>query len=361
VSATPQRPPAPRWAPTILVACLCLALEGIVDALMRHEAGLSGDERFYQRMAVHPSGPHNFPYAYRVAVPWLVHVLPFSTVVSFTALALLAGAAAGGAMYALLRHFDVPAGVAIGLAVGFALAPNLIVVLVRHGRSVDDAIALVITLGTLFIVRRRRLALAVTLVIGAGVHESCLFLIPFAYAVWAERPLDRAALRDTALVAMAPLAVYVVLRSSIAAAGSQFIPGYSGPFLQARWNIIRQGLSGSDLGQQLRRLALAYGPLWLVAPVALRDSSFARRGLVLVILCLASMSYAFGWGRIIFFAAPVFYVAAGQAVANRRRLALVTVAAVLAFDVAYAVYLQVHGVQYGINATIGPSTRVPVY
>jgi hypothetical protein len=345
----------------LLVGGLCLAVEGIADALLRHEAGLSGDERFYERMADHPGGPHNFPYAYRVALPWLVHALPFSSVVSFTALALLAGAAAGAAMYVLLRHFDVPGAAAVGLAVGFALAPNLLVVLIRHGRSVDDAILLVVTLGTLFIVRRQRAALAVTLLVGAGVHESCLFLIPFAYAVWAERPFDGAAVRDTALAAVPALAVYVVLRTSIDAVGAGYIPGYSGPFLQARWNIIREGLSGSDLGQQLRRLALAYGPIWLVAPLALRASSFARRGLVLVGVCVLSMTYAFGWGRIIFFAAPVFYVATGQVISGRRRLALATVLAVLAFDAAYAVYLQAHGVEHGINSTIGPSTRVPAY
>jgi hypothetical protein len=209
----------------VLVAGLCLAIEGIVDTLLRHAAGLSGDERFYERMAVHPGGPHNFPYAYRVALPWLVHALPFSSVVSFTALALLTGAAAGGAMYALLRQFDVPGAAAAGLAVGFALAPNLLVVLVRHGRSVDDAILLVITLGTLFIVRRQRLALAATLLVGAGVHESCLFLIPFAYAVWAERPFDAAAARDTALVGTPALAVYLVLRTSIDAVGAGSIPG----------------------------------------------------------------------------------------------------------------------------------------
>jgi hypothetical protein len=57
----------------------------------------------------------------------------------------------------------------------------------------------------------------------------------------------------------------------------------------------------------------------------------------------------------------VFYVATGQVIAGRRRLMVATVVAVLAFDVAYAVYLQVHGVRYGINSTIGPSTRVPVF
>ena len=43
-----------------------------------------------------------FPYAFRVAVPWLVYVLPFSHVVSFTLLAWLAIAASAAVLYELL-------------------------------------------------------------------------------------------------------------------------------------------------------------------------------------------------------------------------------------------------------------------
>ncbi len=350
------RPPSP-W----VVALLCLLVVGLVDALLRHERGISGDERFYERMAAHPGGPHNFPYAYRLAVPWLVHVLPFSHVVSFTAISLLAVAASGGAMYALLRNFDIRWALATGLAVGFVLSPPLLVTLLRHGRSVDPAAVLVITLGCLFIVRRQRVALAITLLVGATVHESCLFLIPLAYAVWAERLIDLAALRDLALVATAPIVLYVVIRTSVDAVARQYIPGYSGDFIHARWEIIRTGLSGSDLGMELRRLALTYGPLWVIAPMALRDVRFVRRGLVLVLLCLGAMTFAFGWGRIIFFAAPVFYVGAASVVNHRRRLASFTVAALLAMDIGYAVYMQAYGVQHGIDTTVHTSRNVPVY
>ena len=110
-------------------------------------------------MASHPGGPHNFPYAYRVGVPWLVHVLPFSHVTSFTLVAWLAIAASGAALYALLGEFDIADRLSIALAVGFVLSPPLLVVLIRHGRSIDPASILVMMLGTLFIVRRQKLAL----------------------------------------------------------------------------------------------------------------------------------------------------------------------------------------------------------
>ena len=41
----------------------------------------------YERMAQHPFEAHTFVFAYRVAVPWLVHVLPFGHTVSFSAIA----------------------------------------------------------------------------------------------------------------------------------------------------------------------------------------------------------------------------------------------------------------------------------
>ena len=100
-----------------------------------------------------------------------------------------------------------------------------------------------ITVGTLFIVRRQRLALIGALLVGTTIRETCLSLIPFAYAVWAERPLDYQALRDLALVAAAPLLLYLLIRTQIDAVGRGYIPGYSGPFVKAR---LDEGLSAAD-------------------------------------------------------------------------------------------------------------------
>jgi hypothetical protein len=340
--------------PAYVVGVMCLAIAGLVDLLIRHERGLTGDEPFYAKMATHPGRAHSFPYAYRVAVPWLVHVLPFSQTASFQLLALLAIGAAGAALYALMRDFRIESWLAAALAVGFAISPNLLVVLIRHGRSIDPATTLVMVLGTLFIVRRQRFALAVTIVIGVAVKETSLFLIPFAYAVWACRPLDRRAARDVAVVAAAPVAAYIILRIGVSAIGSQYTPGYGGPFLKARLDVFRQVFTSGEL----RRAAYAFGPLWLVAPFALRELSFARRGLVLVGLCVAAMTVSYDAGRIIFLAAPVFYVAASWVINHRHRLAIVTVAALFAVDLGYAIYMQDYGVQHGIDSTRPSSITV---
>lgn len=339
----------------LLVGVLCLAVAGLADLVMRHETGATGDEPFYIRMATHPGGSHSFPYAYRVGVPWLVHMLPFSQAFSFQLQALLCIAACGAAMYVLLRDFGTAPRLGVALAVALTISPNLLITVLRHGRSIDPAVTLVMVLGTLFIVRRNLLALTVTVLVGVAIKETSLFLLPFAYAVWARSPVDRFALRDTVLVALAPVAGYLALHAFITAVGSQYVPGYSGPFISARLHVLRQVFTGTEV----RRLAYAFGPLWLVAPFALKNLSFARRGLVLVALCAAAMTVSYDAGRVIFLAAPVFYVASAWVIGGRRRLAVITVAALFALDVGYAVYMQAYGVQHGIDST--PASAIRVY
>jgi hypothetical protein len=106
-------------------------------------------------------------------------------------------------------------------------------------------------------------------------------------------------------------------------------------------------------------MVIVYGPLWVAAAFALRHMRFARRGLVLFALCVASMTFAIDWGRMVFFAAPVVYVAAAYALRDRRRLAIVAVAGLLALDLGYAVYMQVHGVKHGLDSA-PPQARGPV-
>jgi hypothetical protein len=108
----------------------------------------------------------------------------------------------------------------------------------------------------------------------------------------------------------------------------------------------------------LRRIGIAFGPLWLAAPFALRDLPWARRGLVLVAACVASMTFALDWGRIVFLAAPVIVVAAAWVLNTRPRLAIAAVAAFLAMNVGYAIYMEdFGGAQDGIIDA--PPTRYP--
>jgi hypothetical protein len=343
-----------RIPPALAVGLLCFAVALIADIAVKHETGLRGDDPYYERMASHPTGPHTFPYAYRVAVPWLVHVLPFSHATSFTLLALLSFAATGGVLFVILRMFDIDPRLAAALMVGLVLSPAALVVLLRNGRNVDPESLLVITLGCLFILRRQRLALALTMLVGIAVRESTLFLIPFAYVVWAQRPLDRMALKDVVYVSAVPALLYLFMRTSIDARGKE----WPGTLITARWHVIKEALGGGGWKVEARRLAYVFGPLWLAAPFALATLKFARQGLVLVVLSIISMTFALDWGRVIFLAAPVFYVAAAWVVKDRRRLAVAMVATLLAVDLGYAIYMQAYGVAHGLDAPLVPTERV---
>lgn len=62
----------------------------------------------------------------------------------------------------------------------------------------------------------------------------------------------------------------------------------------------------------------------------------------------------------VFFAAPVIYVVAAYTICDRRRFAILAVVGLLAVDIGYAAYMQVHGVKHGLDST-APPARGPVY
>lgn len=345
----------PRLTAARVGAAAALALL-VLSLLVRHVAEVKGDDLIYERMADAPFATHTFPFGYRVGLPSLVHVLPLSHDVSFPLLALLCAGAAAGCLFALMTDLGSGRGLAAASSVAFAISPVMLVVTLRDGRSVDAATVLVMVAATLLIVRRRYGALALVLLAGAFVRESTPFLIPFAYAVWAERWLDRRALVRAALAGLPAVVAYVALRLSIPTVGRELVVGYNEPFLDARRSVIESALGdGTDA---LRRAFLAFGPLWLVAPLALRDMRFARRGLVLLALCAVAMTYALDWGRILFLAAPVVYPAAGWALERRPRWKVPVLGAWIALCLVYAVYMDVYGVEHNIDGGEPPTYPV---
>jgi hypothetical protein len=335
-----------EWVEPLLVALLGLVCIVVLDAFVLDAREPRGDELIYELMARHPFAAHTFPFAYRIGPPTLVHLLPFSHDFSWSALAWLCTGASAGVAYALMRRFGAERWLAAGLALCLATCPPLLAASLRQGRGVDAESVLVMLAGGLAIAARRPLALGVIVLLGAFVRESSLFLVPFAYAFWAERPLDWRAAREVGAAAAPGVAVYVGLRLALPTVGH-----YGG-----RLDLLRQALHG-PLGQA-RRLASSFGPLWLAAPFALLDLRYARRGLVLLALCVLSMLYALDWGRVILLAAPVFYGAGAHVLRNRRGLAIAAVAAFAVMNVGYAIHMDRGGTERGIIN--GPLPSYPV-
>jgi hypothetical protein len=343
------------WAEAGAVMAVALPLLLLMDAYVRDSPEPRNDELIYERMAEQPFDPHTFPFAHRVAVPTLVHLLPFDHDFSFSWLAWLSTVAIAGLAYVLMRRFEIAKPLAAALAICLALSPTLFVASLREGRNVDPESVLVMFAGTLAIVDRRPVVFGAIVLVGCSVREAALFLIPFAYAVWAERWWDPRALRQTLLASFPGVAAYAALRLSVPSLHREQVLGYDS-LLGGRLEVLRKAFDGPLV--MLRRLAVAYGPLWILAPFALRDLQFARRGLVLVAACAAGMLFALDWGRIVFLAAPVVVVAAAWVLNTRPRLALATVLVFIAFDLGYVVYMEdFGGAQDGIIDV--PPTRYP--
>src|SRR4051794_22792591 len=129
------------------------------DACGRDAPAPPGDDRLYALMAQDPPAPHTFVFAYRIAVPWLVHVLPFDHGFSFSAIAWLASGAAGALLFLLLERLAVARRVSVPLAFVLVLSPPLLVASVRQGYNPDPVTVLVMVAGALFVVERRPLPL----------------------------------------------------------------------------------------------------------------------------------------------------------------------------------------------------------
>lgn len=344
-------PARPALSPTALralaVFVLCTLAIVVLDALVVDEARPRGDDRIYELMAQDPGATHTFPFAYRVLVPGLVHLLPFGHTLSFSLLAWLCTGAAGAVGYLLLRRFAVRDGLAAALALVLATSPGLLIVSLRDGRNTDAATVLLMLLAVLLMVDRRPRALALTLLLAALTRESAMFLVPLTYAVWATRPVDRDALRQTAAVCAPAIVAYLALRLAIPTVGREQVLGYGEGLIEGRLDNLRRGLE--DWTTQARRMFVAFGPLWLVAPLALRDTPFVRRGLVLVACCVGAMTFALDWGRMILLAAPVVLVAAGVVLERHRRLVLPVLLGCAALNAGYAIHMDRGGVRDGID------------
>jgi uncharacterized membrane protein len=333
------------------VQALCVGALGavalaILAEVSRRELVPRGDDEIYERMAEHPLATHTFPFAFRIGLPWLVHVLPMSHTTSFELLAWLAAGIAAAFAYVLMRRLDTPGGLAAGLALALALSPPMLLVALREGRNTDAITTAFMMAATLFVLERRLRALCVALALGVIFREAELFVIPLAYAVWAERWWDARAARRALLVGAPAIAIYVVLHLTISSVGKVDVPGYGGSLLGQRVTVLRSGFE--SVFTEARRIISVYGPLWLAAPIALRSNRFARRGLVLVACSLASMTFALDWGRMIFLSAPVFYPAGAHTLTRYRRWRVPALLAFAALILGYAIYMDRSGVLHGI-------------
>ena len=156
--------------------------------------------------------------------------------------------------------------------------------------------------GGLAIADKRPLALGITIAVGATIRESALFLIPFAYAYWAARPIDTDALKRTAAAGLPGLALYAAIRTGIPTTRN----GYGSAL-----DIVERG-SRQPAGRAAAHLHRVRAALVRRAVRAAGTSRYARAGLALFACCLLSFLFVRDWGRVVLLAAPAVYVAAAH-------------------------------------------------
>ncbi len=342
--AAPARRHAVREGALLGVAAMVVLVA--MDLYVRDSPTPRNDELIYEFMAQSPFDPHTFPFAYRVGVPTLVHIVPLGHTATFSALAWLSSGLCAAFGYLLLRRFSVDKWLSGALSVLIAVSPVLFVVSLRQGRNVDPESIAIVLAGTLAIVSRRPATLGIIAFLGVFIRETALFLLPLAYAVWAERPWDRQALKTTLMVSVPAVVTYAAMRLAVPALYREQVIGYDS-LLGGRREVLTK--AAENWKEEVRRMATAFGPLWLTLPFALKESAFVRRGLVLVACCLVSMTFALDWGRLIFLALPVFLVGAGVVLQPRQRLALPFLAALAFVCFGYSFYMEeLGGAQNGI-------------
>jgi hypothetical protein len=327
----------------VAVGIMAAAAVTTIALVIPRESQPHGDDLIYERVAEHPLATHTFPFGYRIGLPTLVHVLPFSHDTGFLVAAILAVSATAIMIFALSCCVGGSEWSATWIAIVFATSPVMIVALFRGGRSVDPLSVLFLVAGAYLVLRRRLVLLAVCLVAAATVRETWVFAVVFAYALWASSIVDVRVARTVLIVAAPAIAGYAALRLGLSTVGRGQVVGYAGPFLAARKDVL--GAAVTDVAVTARRCFLLFGLLWFVAPWSLRDLSYARRGLVLAGLCAISLSFAADWWRVLVLLAPVVYPVSAYVLRERTRTSVVVLALCLICNGLYLAYMTRSGYQ----------------
>jgi hypothetical protein len=354
----------------LLAAATRLRLEGTAEF-----ADPGWDRHYYLQAA--RTGPWDFhiaPYCWRVLVPLAAWASPLPLQWSFFAIAAAALAAAGAALWMLLREEGLPAplaaaGVLLMFSAGWGVRYQL-----ADFWLPDAAATAAIVLAMRFARQGRARAFALTLLAGALAKEVALAAAPLALTLApTTAPLRVRALRAAAMTApavAASLAVrltipawnddpaYIVSLPPVIARFPEIVANYHYPDLlrEVGWNGRVRGFDRS-LAEALT--TRTFGPLMLLLAAA---GAVARPGLALRLapfaaLVLAQLLVARDTERLIAFAAPAaaWLAAVGAAELCRRGWvspAQVTVIAGGAFALALAAGKNTFALEFPAQAAL---------
>lgn len=213
-----------RWPEVLLVFALCLA----ITVLIRYRTEPFGpahphwndpvDHFKYEYITEHPLGSfHIQPTCWRIGVPLLVRLLPFSTYQSFDLLGILFLGLSGGLIYLWLLAIPRPRDEAIlGVLLFYSLGPT-VKLLLFSVESPDPASYFFSLLALYAIYRENDWLCAIALAIGISTKETLAVVIPLHYTLKATGVWDLPRLKRSTLVALPAVGVFLAIRLLIPA------------------------------------------------------------------------------------------------------------------------------------------------
>lgn len=252
----------------------------------------AGDSEVYAFMADHPGVWVTDPTSFRLAVPWLVGVLPFGVGQGFA----LVGAVALGLTFTWLDEYLERS--TVGL-VAFALCPA-VVTFTRNPYYVD-AVLWACVVGAMLAARRGRWGwFAVATLAGAASHELALIVIPaaaFAGRNW------RVVLRAS----IPAVAYYVATRFTPVLYGELHTSArYTDPSHVGVVMGWQDDNHGSIIGGLWSAFAGSFSVLWVFAVVGWRYADeWTRRSAVMLLPAAGMFLFVTDWDRMLSVCFPV--------------------------------------------------------
>ena len=255
---------------------------------------------FYRAMAESPTTFSASPWGYRVLVPSVVHLMPFSTMAAFTIVTYAALAGSGLIIWEFLRHlrFSLQARIAATSLVIFSFESLHYTHNVAH---VDPVTLLLLTASLPAVYLNRKNWVAALTIILAFSREMAIF-IPILYAiVWYGRESNRSLLLYSGSLLGISLVIFGFIRSEIIYQAESGMEDFS--VADNLGDVWRQHVE--DPARSAFQLWWIFNFAWFVGLVGwLVSQPSLRRLSALIALAFIPPIVAFNWVRLVGLGVP---------------------------------------------------------
>ncbi len=260
---------------------------------------MTGDTIHYLTMLRGDLAPA--PFAYRLATPFIVSVLPWPPAVGFFLIAYAATFGTLWAMRAIFRHLGVSPAASTVTAVLLCLSYPVANYLAHWGR-IDPLANFFFALSLLLILRRAFLPAAATLAAGVLAKESLMFLVPLLfYRRVLGHGRDLKAYLGAALLCTLPVLSLVTVRSTIEVREGTYTVESSEDLDRVWQEVWDYNVEEFGLPKRIaREMTKSYGFCWALAALGLLVERRLRlESLYMIALGFLLCFVATDWSRML--------------------------------------------------------------